>query len=125
MGILYNKRTGFSINAGYTSHASLKRKMKNHLRRHIIILKGNIVAFFKFSPFHGLNFLKTIAVWGIYRVRPLGFVAIIIERVISLVVAGDIRVAKTVSIGIKVTKAIAKCVDLIVTAEDKQYVKYQ
>jgi len=38
-------------------------------------------------------------------------------------VSGDIRVAKTVSIGIRVTKDIAKYVIVIVTAIDKEHVK--
>jgi hypothetical protein len=38
-------------------------------------------------------------------------------------VSGDIKVATTVSIGIRVTKAIAKFVLVIVRAEDNEHVK--
>jgi len=45
-----------------------------------------------------------------YRVPLLSCVVIIIERAIQFMVTGEIRVAMAVSTGIKVTKAIAKCV---------------
>jgi len=54
----------------------------------------------------------------------LAVFVIIIERAILLMVTGEIRVAMTVSTGIKVTKAIAKCVLSNSNCRRQTYVKY-